>query len=639
MDILRNIFKNKKVFKLSGEEKKEVNEAASLFVKQRLSKKTQLPNYPNLDRYELITKVGDGAFSVVYEAHDKKSDQLVAVKIAVKHELSEKNNLHLHPNVKKRTKVTERANIMKEVQIMRGVNHPNIVKLVDCSESKDYYYMVLELCSGGELFQQIVKMTYFSEDLSRHVIYQVASAVRYLHEECGVVHRDIKPENILFETIPIIPSKKPKIVFMDEEKEDEGEFIFGKGGGGIGQVKLADFGLSKVIWDTNTKTPVGTAGYTAPEIVTTQTYSKSVDMWAIGCVLYTMLCGFPPFYDESIRALTSKVIKGQYTFLSPWWDPVSKPAKNLVTHLLCVDPNERYTIDEFFEHPWIKSHHSPPSSSASSRSSDHVGHRKPRTRDTREMAMQNAARKARHQNGSPPSITSTPASSVASSPNITPQHESHKGLADATAVATQEPAAETVKDAQEQEDEQSNIDDILPLQTPSGGAKRQDLFTPGFATLKEILDITYAVQRMGEESPQHLEIDTESNLGDDDDSILTDDNASSCSRRTRSTSTSTQNRGEPSSAASILSTSMPRTDGFTDELIARAEKLALSGKGYAHATSPRSSTSKSRHGHSLSLGDAQHSQTLNTPASHRKKHAFKLSLDQASLLKKRNHPS
>lgn len=205
---------------------------------------------------------------------------------------------------------------------------------------------------GGELFHQIVKLTYFSEPLSRHVILQVAHGIRYLHEERGVVHRDIKPENLLFDRIPIIPSSQPIHRPYDEEKEDEGEFRPGIGGGGIGRVKIADFGLSKVVWDEVTQTPCGTVGYTAPEIVKDERYSKSVDMWALGCVLYTLLCGFPPFYDESISVLTEKVARGYYTFLSPWWDDISHSAKDLITHLLCVDPTQRYTIDEFLAHPW-----------------------------------------------------------------------------------------------------------------------------------------------------------------------------------------------------------------------------------------------------------------------------------------------
>jgi serine/threonine protein kinase len=106
-------------------------------------------------------------------------------------------------------------------------------------------------------------------------------------------YSDIKPENLLFERIPIVPSKHPIQRPYDEEKEDEGQFVHGRGGGGIGLVKIADFGLSKIVWDEVTQTPCGTVGYTAPEIVKDERYSKSVDMWALGCVLYTLLCGFP----------------------------------------------------------------------------------------------------------------------------------------------------------------------------------------------------------------------------------------------------------------------------------------------------------------------------------------------------------
>lgn len=160
---------------------------------------------------------------------------------------------------------------------------------------------------------------------------------------------------MLFYPVEFVPSKHPKPRQPgDEDKVDEGEFIPGVGAGGIGVIKIADFGLSKVIWDSQTMTPCGTVGYTAPEIVKDERYSKSVDMWALGCVLYTLLCGFPPFYDESIQVLTEKVARGQYTFLSPWWDGISKSAQDLVSHLLTVDPSKRYTIRQFLDHPWIK---------------------------------------------------------------------------------------------------------------------------------------------------------------------------------------------------------------------------------------------------------------------------------------------
>ncbi|TEB35520.1 Pkinase-domain-containing protein [Coprinellus micaceus] len=342
--------------------KQPSREAAEMIVNEERQAKNKMPTYKGLENFELLEKMGDGAFSNVYKAHDLTSSKKVAVKVVRKYELnaSQAGDKHLNPQFKKKPRVTERANILKEVQIMRGTNHPSIVKLHSFSESPEHYFLVLELMGGGELFHQIVKLTYFSENLSRHVILQVAQGIRYLHEERGVVHRDIKPENLLFERIDIIPSKNPIHRPYDENKEDEGEFIPGVGGGGIGRVKIADFGLSKVVWDEQTMTPCGTVGYTAPEIVKDERYSKSVDMWALGCVLYTLLCGFPPFYDESINVLTEKVARGYYTFLSPWWDDISAQAKDLITHLLCVDPAQRYTIDEFLAHPWCTAAPAPP---------------------------------------------------------------------------------------------------------------------------------------------------------------------------------------------------------------------------------------------------------------------------------------
>lgn len=344
---------------------------------------------------------------------------------------------------------------MKEVQIMRDIRHPNIVQLMYFTETPDNYFLALEICEGGELFHRIVKLTYFSEELSRHVIVQVAQAVRYLHEQRGVVHRDIKPENILFDPIPVVPSKKRVFRPTDnpEAKVDEGEFYPGVGGGGIGRVKLADFGLSKVIWNDSTFTPCGTVGYTAPEVVKDRNYSKSVDMWAIGCVLYTILCGFPPFYDESIQELTAKVARGQYTFLSPWWDTMSESVKDLISHLLCVDVRKRYTINQFFEHPWVK--------------------QEPFIKDD--------------------------------------LHNNTDALRQYVLQTKQ-------KHAMEEEKEQQEMAELDAL-TPADIHQNDDLLmdddnsmiytTPDATTLRGIFDVTYAVQRMGEEgSPMDESQDT-----------------------------------------------------------------------------------------------------------------------------------
>lgn len=400
----------------------------------------KLPKYPGLERWTLLEKMGDGAFSNVYRAREANGHgPEVAIKVVRKFEMnSTQGDNHLHPDFKKQPKVVERANILKEVQIMRQLDHPNIVRLIDFSESRQYYYIVLELCPGGELFHQIVRLTYFSEDLSRHVIVQVAEALEYLHETAGVVHRDIKPENLLFYPTTFIPTRHPKPRSAeDEDKEDEGEFIKGVGAGGIGTIKIADFGLSKVIWDSQTMTPCGTVGYTAPEIVKDERYSKSVDMWALGCVLYTLLCGFPPFYDESIQVLTEKVARGQYTFLSPWWDDISKPAQDLVSHLLTVDPERRYTIQQFLNHPWI--------------------------RNTREETYAAA--------DAPPLAT----------PLYTRQKEygfgnqKHGGTTPPDTLASQY------------------------LETPGGHQRRVDFRSPGAVNLREVFDVSYAVHRQEEE--------------------------------------------------------------------------------------------------------------------------------------------
>ncbi|KAK9467650.1 kinase-like domain-containing protein [Lipomyces arxii] len=343
------------------ERKDDFNEAIAQIVAEESEERSKLPKYPGLEQWKLVEKMGDGAFSNVYKAQSRARGELAAIKVVRKYDItSQENHLsHLGEEAKKQQKTVDRSTILKEVSILRELDHPNIVSLIDFFESESYYYIIMELLPGGELFHQIVRLTYFSEDLSRHVIVQVAEALKYLHEEQGIVHRDIKPENILFYPIPFIPSKQIKLRPGDEEKADEGVFIPGVGSGGIGKIKIADFGLSKVVWDTKTMTPCGTVGYTAPEIVKDERYSKSVDMWALGCVLYTLLCGFPPFYDESIQQLTEKVARGQYTFLSPWWDPISKSAKDLVSHLLTVDPERRYTIEEFLNHPWITQSNAP----------------------------------------------------------------------------------------------------------------------------------------------------------------------------------------------------------------------------------------------------------------------------------------
>ncbi|KAI9311738.1 kinase-like domain-containing protein [Dichotomocladium elegans] len=389
---------------------------------------------------------------------------------------------------------------------MRTINHPSIIKLYEFIETSEHYFLILELCDGGELFHQIVNLTYFSEDLSRHCIRQVADGIRYLHEEKGIVHRDIKPENLLFNSIPFMERVSPPPPQMedDEPKEDEGEFIPGLGGGGIGRVKIADFGLSKVVWDQETMTPCGTVGYTAPEIVRDERYSKSVDMWALGCVLYTLLCGFPPFYDENIQILTEKVAHGQYTFLSPWWDSISSSAKDLISHLLCVDPNERYTIDQFFEHPWMtevfRLHSNCHGQGQLKNGTKDLGRTDAKGSNSNGVTLTSSTTDDEEEGEVSPSDTST---------NATADTEDDSGLDNNTDTKATSAAADGLLLQHHIKEYGNSTPASAPRNIPnatnalgdstSPSSRRHELFSPGINTMKEIFDVSYAVQRITEE--------------------------------------------------------------------------------------------------------------------------------------------
>ncbi|KAJ5792798.1 calcium/calmodulin-dependent protein kinase [Penicillium pulvis] len=297
---------------------------------------SNMPNYPGLDRWRLLEKIGDGAFSCVYRASDTKSELgEVAIKVTKKYEMKEEQKKKLHD----------------EVEITRKLDHDNVVRLIDASESVQYHYMFLELCPGGELYDQIVKFASLSEQMARHVIWQVANAVQYLHDTMGVVHRDIKPENILFYPNSTTPREESKSTQSGDE--EEAVSIADVGASDIGVVKLADFGLSKVIAGVPAATPCGTMSYAAPELFRKHRYTTSVDMWALGCLLFTMLAGFPPFYDEDLDIMRRQIMQGEYSFSAPKWDTISDGAKDLVSRLLTINPEERSTIQECLDHPWM----------------------------------------------------------------------------------------------------------------------------------------------------------------------------------------------------------------------------------------------------------------------------------------------
>jgi len=259
------------------------------------------------DRYELKDLLGTGAFSQVRLAESKsESGKLYAVKIIDKTALKGKED-----------------SLENEIKVLRRLKHPNIVQLLETYEDKSKVYLVMELVTGGELFDRIVEKGSYTEKDAADLIRQVLEAVDYMHEQ-GVVHRDLKPENLLY----YCPDEDSKIM-------------------------ISDFGLSKMEDSGIMATACGTPGYVAPEVLAQKPYGKAVDVWSIGVISYILLCGYPPFYDESDSYLFAQILKGEFEFDSPYWDDISDSAKDFIRRLMCVDVNKRYTCREALQHPWI----------------------------------------------------------------------------------------------------------------------------------------------------------------------------------------------------------------------------------------------------------------------------------------------
>jgi len=201
-------------------------------------------------------------------------------------------------------------------------NHPNVIKLVETFESDEEISLVLELMNGGDLFDRIASKGTYSEGEARTAMYNIFSAVDYLHDK-SIVHRDLKPENLLY-----------------AGKEDSA------------LLKIADFGLSKYVTEFGgLETPCGTLAYTAPEVTSKTSYRKVVDIWSCGCILYFMLFGKPPFYSIIEEEIFDLVADGRYSI--PSSPLVSDAAKELVGFLLEKDPAKRYTAKQSLLHPWI----------------------------------------------------------------------------------------------------------------------------------------------------------------------------------------------------------------------------------------------------------------------------------------------
>ncbi|XP_067277278.1 calcium/calmodulin-dependent protein kinase type II subunit gamma isoform X5 [Pseudorasbora parva] len=261
------------------------------------------------DEYQLYEELGKGAFSVVRRCVKKSTGQEYAAKIINTKKLSARDHQKLE----------------REARICRLLKHPNIVRLHDSISEEGFHYLVFDLVTGGELFEDIVAREYYSEADASHCINQILESVSHIHQH-DIVHRDLKPENLL------LASKM-------------------KGAA----VKLADFGLAiEVQGDQQAWFGfAGTPGYLSPEVLRKDPYGKPVDIWACGVILYILLVGYPPFWDEDQHKLYQQIKAGAYDFPSPEWDTVTPEAKNLINQMLTINPAKRITADQALKHPWV----------------------------------------------------------------------------------------------------------------------------------------------------------------------------------------------------------------------------------------------------------------------------------------------
>ncbi|XP_066997429.1 calcium/calmodulin-dependent protein kinase type 1 isoform X1 [Anabrus simplex] len=302
-----------------------------LFGKKDPSKKTkkETEKLPSVeDKYILKELLGTGAFSEVRLAESKeKPGQMFAVKIIDKKALKGKeDSLENEIKVLRRfSESTKRSGVTScdNPEDTPWLKHPNIVQLLETFEDKHKVYLIMELVTGGELFDRIVEKGSYTEKDASDLIRQVLEAVDYMHEQ-GVVHRDLKPENLLYYS----PDEDSKIM-------------------------ISDFGLSKMEDSGIMATACGTPGYVAPEVLAQKPYGKAVDVWSIGVISYILLCGYPPFYDENDANLFAQILKGEFEFDSPYWDDISESAKDFIRQLMCVDVEKRYTCRQALAHPWI----------------------------------------------------------------------------------------------------------------------------------------------------------------------------------------------------------------------------------------------------------------------------------------------
>ncbi|XP_077405045.1 serine/threonine-protein kinase DCLK3 isoform X2 [Vanacampus margaritifer] len=264
----------------------------------------------DVDRlYDVGRLLGDGNFAVVRECRRRADGRTLAVKMVERSRLLGREHM-----------------LQNELSLLASLRHPRIVRLLAQHRTPARAYLVMELASGGDLFEAISQRGSFGEDEAALMVADVSEALQYIHRR-SVVHRDVKPENLLIvHTVP-----------------------------GMTRLKLADFGLAMVVTEP-VFTICGTPTYVAPEILFETGYGVEVDMWALGVILYILLCGFAPFRsrDRDQEELFEIIKQGQLHFLPPYWDAISEEAKDLVSGLLQSDPVARMTAEHMLQRPWLR---------------------------------------------------------------------------------------------------------------------------------------------------------------------------------------------------------------------------------------------------------------------------------------------
>ena len=261
--------------------------------------------------YKKLNFLGEGSFASVYKVQNKFTDVICAMKVI---------------NKAFSCTIEDENEILNEINILRTMDHPGILKIFEFYSSKQNYSIVTELCPGGELFQQIIDKGPFTERYSAYVMYQIFSAVNYCHK-MHIVHRDLKPENIL---------------------------IVGKDREGLPTIKICDFGTSKMFEKGAVERKlVGSSYYIAPEVLKKH-YNEKCDVWSCGVIMYILLSARPPFGGEDDNEIMERVSTGKYDLESPPFNKLSKNSIDLIKRLLTMDPEQRISAEQALNHPWFK---------------------------------------------------------------------------------------------------------------------------------------------------------------------------------------------------------------------------------------------------------------------------------------------